>query len=408
MVRITLTGDALTGFTSAAADDHVKLFFPGPGETTPRMPAGPPGSVPAGSAPGAIMRDYTPRRFDAARHELDIDFVLHGSGHSSGPAADWAAAARPGSMLGVGGPRGSFVVSGPLDWHLLVGDETALPAIGRHLEELPVTAQVDVLIEVGQPSDEITLQGPSHMRLKWLHRGHAEPGAAAQLVAAVRAWTRPKGIGYAWVAGESRCARQIRTILMAHHHWIVRGSRRPLIGSAVWRTRTISSRTSERHSPSGAKAYGLLICCGELSKDLGRDRIDLLRSHLGKHAGPGGRTRIVITLTEWLAIVEIGVGGFRIDKRIARHHPEKDSRADTHQSVVIDDDAQQSAILPCGSGFVLFNLEGHAGRLGVVGKSCPPFFLERGPAFRLRDRGRPSHNQNQALGRCRRDSQRRQ
>lgn len=191
MVRITLTGDALTGFTSAAA----------------------------------FMRDYTPRRFDAARHELDIDFVLHDSGHSSGPAADWAAAARPGSMLGVGDPSGSFVVSGPLDWHLLVGDETALPAIGRHLEELPVTAQVDVLIEVGQPTDEIALQGPSHMRLKWLRRfapgrdpkGSATPGLLASPSVLVRcvpfSWRIITGpcVGQGGRLLEARCGGRARS-----------------------------------------------------------------------------------------------------------------------------------------------------------------------------------------------------
>src|SRR6267154_2105606 len=97
MVRVTLTGD-LAGFKSAAADDHVKLFFPAPGSTHPILPNGPAGShaVAEGSMP--IARDYTPRRYDAATNELDIEFVLH----NEGPATRWATQVQPGQTLGIG------------------------------------------------------------------------------------------------------------------------------------------------------------------------------------------------------------------------------------------------------------------------------------------------------------------
>jgi NADPH-dependent ferric siderophore reductase len=192
LVRVTLAGDALAGFVSAAADDHVKVFFPGPG------------------APAPIARDYTPRRYDPASSELDIDFVLHGPG----PASEWAAAVRPGQQLSIGGPRGSFVVSGHFDWYLLVGDDAAIPAIARRLEELPADAQVDVLIEVAGAGDETALQAPPATRLRWLHRGTTEPGSPALLLAALRALELPPGLGYAWIACESGCARQLRQHLV--------------------------------------------------------------------------------------------------------------------------------------------------------------------------------------------------
>ena len=65
------------------------------------------------------MRDFTPRRHDAEKGELVVDFAIHGAG----PATEWASAARPGSRLGVGGPRGSFVVTDDFDWYLMIGDE---------------------------------------------------------------------------------------------------------------------------------------------------------------------------------------------------------------------------------------------------------------------------------------------
>ena len=134
MVRIVVSGEALAGFISAAHDDHVKLFFPQPGQDKPVLPTPTPnGPVYPEGAPRPAARDYTPRRYDAAANTLVVDFVLHGEG----PATTWAAQARPGQFLGVGGPRGSFIVPDDFDWYLLAGDETAIPAIGRRLEELP-------------------------------------------------------------------------------------------------------------------------------------------------------------------------------------------------------------------------------------------------------------------------------
>ncbi len=151
MVRVILGGDELAGFVSAAHDDHVKLFFPLPGEDKPALPPlGPNGRAFAEGAPRPPMRDYTPRRYDAAANTLTIDFVLHGEG----PATTWAAQAKPGDFLGVGGPRGSFVVPDDFDWYLFAGDESALPAIGRRLGELPATARALVVAEVEDAGEE--------------------------------------------------------------------------------------------------------------------------------------------------------------------------------------------------------------------------------------------------------------
>src|ERR1700678_1027686 len=103
MVRMTLGGDDLTGFISAAYDDHAKLFFPHPGEDKPPVPTrGPNGMIFREGSVAPAAPDFTPRRYAPAANELDIDFVLHGDG----PATTWAAQAKPGQFLGVGGPRG--------------------------------------------------------------------------------------------------------------------------------------------------------------------------------------------------------------------------------------------------------------------------------------------------------------
>ncbi|NRF71540.1 siderophore-interacting protein [Aquincola sp. S2] len=184
--RITLSGDELAGFVSASFDDHVKLIFDaGDGAERP-----------------AVMRDYTPRRHDAAAGELDIVFALHGDG----PAAAWATQAAPGQPLVVAGPRGSFVIPLDYDWHLLAGDETALPAIARRLEELPAGARVIVLLAVA-PEDRRPLASAANVTLQWLDDD-------AALLAAVRALELPAGEGYAWCAGEAALMAELRRVLV--------------------------------------------------------------------------------------------------------------------------------------------------------------------------------------------------
>ena len=211
LLRVTLGGGELAGFTSAAADDHVKVFFPLVPGGAPVLPAGPPGTPTIPGAPQPVARDYTPRRYDAQRGELDIEFVMHGEG----PAARWAAQAAPGQELAIGGPRGSFVVQGDFDWWLLAGDEAALPAIARRLEELPAGARAFVFAEVDAASDEVPLPSAANVQRHWLHRSGRSAGDAALLSAALAAFPLPPGTGYGWIAAESNVARHLRTQLLA-------------------------------------------------------------------------------------------------------------------------------------------------------------------------------------------------
>ena len=210
MARVTLGGD-LAGFVSGAYDDHVKVFFPLPGRNAPTMPEpGPDGSPPEGAerSPG---RDYTPRRYDAARNEIVIDFALH----DAGPATAWAEQAAPGQQLSVGGPRGSFVVPDDFDWYLFVGDETALPAIGRRLEELRPGARAIVVGAVSGPAEEQRFDSRASVETTWVHRPLSRAQDPAPLMDAVRAIALPNsGDGYAWAAGESQTAKLLRRHLL--------------------------------------------------------------------------------------------------------------------------------------------------------------------------------------------------
>ena len=209
LLRVTLHGADLADFVSASFDDHVKVCFPQGGADRPDLPeVGPNGPVFAEGQPRPPARDYTPRRYDPVAQELDIEFVLHGDG----PASTWAAQAKPGQYLGVGGPRGSFVVPTAFDWHLLVGDETALPAIGRRLEELDTGTRALVVVEVPGAAAEIALPSPANVELHWLHRGDAPEGSL--LEPALRRIALPHGEGYVWAAGESAAIKVVRQHLV--------------------------------------------------------------------------------------------------------------------------------------------------------------------------------------------------
>lgn len=218
LVRVTLGGEALEGFTSLGFDDHVKLFFPDPVTGALAVPTlGPDGPIwPDGEKP--IMRDYTPRRFDAAARTLEIDFALH----LAGPATRWAEQARPGQRLGVGGPKGSFIVPTGFDWHLLIGDDTALPAIARRLAELPAGTRVEVLAEVDGPADHVAFDSAAEVEVTWVHRSSAALDSLP-LLDALRL-RMPTGFFHAWIGCESAQAKALRAYLVtecrANPKWI--------------------------------------------------------------------------------------------------------------------------------------------------------------------------------------------
>ena len=192
--RITFTDESLSDFVSASFDDHIKVFV------------------------DDARRDYTPRSFDNAARELVIEFALHGHG----PAAAWAAQAAPGHTLDIGGPKGSMIVPLDYDWHLLVGDETAFPAVARRLEQLPAGARAIVILQAADAADRRVFDSAANVDLTWVETD-------AQLQAAVRALALPGGEGYAWCAGEAAAMAALRRELVD-----VKGHPREAIRAAAY------------------------------------------------------------------------------------------------------------------------------------------------------------------------------
>jgi len=208
MLRITLVGEQLEGFTSLGFDDHVKLVF------EPELA----GINSTGEKPD--MRDFTPRRFNVDARTLVVDFAIH----DAGIATAWATSAKVGRKLSVGGPRGSFVIPTDIGCHLLVGDETALPAIGRRLEELTAGTRAIVVAEVDSKAEELILTSNANLQIRWVYRRGASAGDPDAILNALARIALPDRDVFAWAAAESKVARAIRHYLLTERgldkHWI--------------------------------------------------------------------------------------------------------------------------------------------------------------------------------------------
>jgi NADPH-dependent ferric siderophore reductase len=206
MIRVVVGGDGLADFATTGLTDHyVKLVFPYEGVEYPE-----PFTVKAcrETMPRELwprLRTYTVRAWDPDSRELALDFVVHGDEGLAGP---WAARAVPGDIVYMVGPGGGYAPDVQADWHLLVGDESALPAIAVALEALPEGALAHVLVEVDGPEDEQKLGTAADARIVWVYRGDRRVGEA--LVEAVRGMEFPGGELHAFVHGEAGFVKQLR------------------------------------------------------------------------------------------------------------------------------------------------------------------------------------------------------
>ncbi|MFD5437740.1 siderophore-interacting protein [Kitasatospora sp. NPDC127067] len=249
LVRITLTGESLTGFVNGGLDQRIKLLLPLAGQTEPLIP---PGDGDFGwyhswreMSPEVrpVLRTYTVRGRRREPDEIDIDIAVHGD---AGPGSRWAVRAAPGDRVAVYGPAveqaGGVEFTLPADpgWVLLAGDESALPAIAAILEELPEDLPVRVFAEVDGPGEEAYLSpGRAGVETVWIHRRDGAPG----LTEAVRAAELPGGRPYAWIAGEAAGVRELRRHLVGERGM----DRRAVCFMGYWR----AGRTEDQRGEDG-------------------------------------------------------------------------------------------------------------------------------------------------------------
>jgi NADPH-dependent ferric siderophore reductase len=191
MVRVTLGGAGLAGFGAGAFTDHyVKLLFTEPGSER------------------SVQRTYTVRSWDPGTGELAIDFVAPGDEGLAGP---WAAQAKPGDEISLLGPGGEYTPDPSADWHLFVGDASALPAIAAGLERVPAGVPAYAFLEIEGPDEQQKLDTPGDLTVIWLDRTQAGPELLAE---AIRDADLPTGRVHAFVHGEAASVRAVRRLLL--------------------------------------------------------------------------------------------------------------------------------------------------------------------------------------------------
>jgi len=114
-------------------------------------------------------------------------------------------------VVAMTGPLGTTLPDA--DWMLFAGDETALPAIGRYLVEMPEHVSGDAIIEVGSKSDVIDLPTNSQIKLQWLFRDDHQPVVRSLLQDAVRSVELPAAHDrvYCWAGVEQTDYKPIHT-----------------------------------------------------------------------------------------------------------------------------------------------------------------------------------------------------
>jgi NADPH-dependent ferric siderophore reductase len=211
MLRVTFGGDGLDTFEATeATDQYVNALFV-PDEATYVVPfeIDEVRSLDVEQRPRG--RRFTVRQWDADTRKLVIDFVAHGD---VGHAGRWAQRAAVGDRLQMIGPSGNYRPDLDAAWHLLVGDESTLPAIGATLAVLPTDSKAVAVIVVDGPENEVELPSVADVDVHWLHRCTA---AAPEdlLVDAVAGLGWAPGRVDVFVHGEAGEVRAVRKHLLA-------------------------------------------------------------------------------------------------------------------------------------------------------------------------------------------------
>jgi len=230
MVRITVAGTGLGSFPARGADHWMRIFLPQEGQAEPVLPISDQWwpetcAIPEPIRP--IVRNYTVRRVRPADAELDLDVVRHGD---NGPATRWAGRVRVGERIGILDESKTYTPPPDPPWRLLIGDESALPAIGSIVEGLPTGCRTVAFVEIPSPTDEQNLDTASDLTVHWLPRTTAER-VGTRVLTALHEAALPDGCPYVFLAGEQRLVRNVRRHLVGHRGY----SRAAICFMSYWR-----------------------------------------------------------------------------------------------------------------------------------------------------------------------------
>lgn len=195
MRRIVFSGNDLNDFPFHQESAHVKVIIPQPGTQKPKL----------GLYFGAKkwMRSYTIRHFDTTSKHLAIDFAVN---DHNGTISGWALEAKQGDYVGIGGPGPIKHTDFKADWHLIVGDFTALPAIAATVERLPADSKGYIIVQIPTAEDKQNIRTPPNMTIQWLINSEVSKNILLEHTKAIE-WLN--GEPAIFIAGE---ASQVKTI----------------------------------------------------------------------------------------------------------------------------------------------------------------------------------------------------
>lgn len=216
MRRIIVTGEGLINFPLNHESAHVKVIIPRPGQDKPRL----------GMYLGAKkwMRSYTVRHFDPKTSSLALDFAVN---DHQGLATNWASNANIGDYLGIAGPGAVKHTNMHADWHLIVGDLTAVPAIAATVERLPSDAKGYVFIQIPSEEDKQDFTTPPNLNIKWIvHKSYSE----TLLLDEVKSVVPLEGKPAIFIAVEGRVMKSIKNYVKNFSEY----SKSQTYASAYW------------------------------------------------------------------------------------------------------------------------------------------------------------------------------
>ena len=225
-MRVTLGGGEIEKFRPMGFDQWFRLFLPIGGDAgLDRVPAKANKMfgylkflrIPDGERP--VMRNYSVRAYRPATAEsgaeIDVDFVLHGSAAdgTAGPASRWAETCAPGEHVLIIDEGLTFNPQRGTDRVVLVGDETALPAIASICASLPADATGTAIVEVPSDEDALEFLHPLGIDVVWIVRPESvAPGTLA--LARLAETALPEAPFHAYAAGEQSLAAGVRKHLV--------------------------------------------------------------------------------------------------------------------------------------------------------------------------------------------------
>ncbi len=233
--RVTFGGDALHGFELGLPAASVRLLLPRLHDTSLVIPDWNGNEFLHSDGERPTIRTYTPRGFDATRAELDIDVVLH----EGGAVPKWITSAAPGAEVGISGPGRGYAIDPTATHFVLIGDESALPAISQLIEHLPASATIEIVLEVAHPDARHELPPHRGAAIAWLDLPPSSP-PGSMLVTAVEALHLADDTRL-WAAGEAAAMQRIR-----RHLFEERGmSRSQTVVRGYWKTGRAGDRAAD-------------------------------------------------------------------------------------------------------------------------------------------------------------------